>query len=71
MQLLGILAACAVVVAVVGLFYYLFDPANIDDEAIEETEDEDIAERARVLAKHREQIEEAKIEEAAEGYSEQ
>ena len=71
MQLLGILLAAAILVGIVVLYYHYFDPMHIEEEADEEIGKEDAVERARVIAKHQEEIEEQKIEETADMYSEQ
>jgi uncharacterized membrane protein len=71
MQLVGILIAAVVLAVLVALYYYLFDSPNIDDEEEAITDEETDVERAQVLAKHREAIEEEKIDELKNLYSEE
>ena len=58
-------------VGIVVLYYHYFDPMHIEEEEEQNIEAENPTERARVIAKHEEAIEEQKIEEVAEMYSEQ
>ena len=64
-------AAAVVLVGLVALFYYYFDAPSIDEEEEEDIEEESLSERAEVLAKHREEIEEAKLEGHKKMYAEE
>lgn len=71
MQLLAILAACAVLIGVIVLYYHYFDPMHIDEEEEQSVEKETESERIETLAKREREIEEAKIEGVTHLYSDQ
>ena len=64
-------AAAVVLVGLVALFYYYFDAPSIDEEEEHDIEGETPGERAAILAKRREQIEEKKLEDLKNMYAEE
>jgi len=65
-EVLGILGACAVLLGVIAIYYFYFDPVHIDEEARNELGEESPEERRRILSEHQKRIEEQRLEDATD-----
>lgn len=71
MEVISVLMACAILVVIIGAFYYFWDSSTIDSEESDTVEHETPEERAEIIAKHRAQIEEENERQRVPRYSEQ